>query len=133
MDPGISIVTLGVSDLTESTSFYRDGLGFPELAWDGNITFFETSGSMLALYPRAALADDADAPQTGTGFAGVTFAHDVATRTDVDAVLAEAEAAGATVVKPADETEWGGYSGYFSDPDDFRWEVVWAPDLEIDG
>jgi catechol 2,3-dioxygenase-like lactoylglutathione lyase family enzyme len=111
MDPRISIVTLGVSDLAESTRFYRDGLGVPEREWDGNITFLETAGTMLAPYPRAALADDANASGPGTGFAGVTLAHNVATRAGVDAVPAEARAAGATVVKPADETAWGDYSG----------------------
>jgi hypothetical protein len=133
MDPGISIVTLGVEDLERSTEFYRDGLGFPEREWDGDITFLETSGTWLALYPREALAADATVPVEGSGFRGVTLAHNVASRAAVDAVLAEAEAAGATLVKPAAETDWGGYSGYFADPDEFLWEVAWAPDGLLDG
>lgn len=129
MEPRISIVTLGVESLARSTAFYRDGLGLPEHEWEGEITFFETAGTWLALYPRDALAEDAAAPAAGTGFGGVTLAHNVASRDEVDSVLGEAEAAGATIVKPADETDWGGYSGYFADPDDYRWEVAWAPNL----
>jgi len=127
MEPRISVVTLGVEDLAASTAFYRDGLGLPEHEWDGGITFLETSGTWLALYPREALAADATVPAEGSGFRGVTLAHNVASREAVDAVLAEAEAAGATLVKPATETDWGGYSGYFADPDGHRWEVAWNP------
>lgn len=131
MDPRISILTLGVADLEESTQFYRDGLGLPEHEWEGEITFFETTGTWLALYPRDALAEDAIVPATGSGFRGFTLAHNVESKTKVDTVLEEAEAAGARIVKPAQETDWDGYSGYFSDPDDFLWEIAWAPDFSI--
>lgn len=133
MDPRISIVTLGVEDLATSTAFYRDGLGLPEREWDGQIAFFELAGTWLALYPWDALADDAGVPADGHGFRGVTLAHNVESKSAVDTVLAEAESAGATTVKPARDTDWGGYSGYFSDPDDHLWEVVWAPDFTIEG
>jgi uncharacterized protein len=132
MDPRISILTLGVSDLEESTRFYRDGLGLPEHEWEGDVTFFETTGTWLALYPRDALAEDATVPATGSGFQGFTLAHNVESKPRVETVLEEARAAGATIVKSARETDWGGYSGYFSDPDRFLWEVAWAPDFPID-
>lgn len=129
MEPRISIVTLGVENVEESTEFYRDGLGLPEHEWEGDITFFETTGTWLALYPRDALAEDAAVSTDGTGFGGFTLAQNVGSKTDVDAVLADAETAGGTIVKPAQETDWGGYSGYFADPDDYRWEIAWAPDV----
>jgi hypothetical protein len=134
MKPSISIVTLGVADLAASVAFYRDGLGWP-LRADGtgdDIAFFETDGTWLALYPRADLAADATVPAEGSGFRGVTLAHNVGSKAAVRAALEEAEEAGAMIVKPAQEADWGGYSGYFSDPDGFLWEVAWAPDLSVD-
>jgi hypothetical protein len=132
MDPRISIVTLGVEDLERSTTFYRDGLGLPERAFDGDITFFTTAGTWLALYPREALAEDATVPTAGSGFSGVTLAHNVASKAAVDAVLAEGETAGAEIVKPAQDVFWGGYSGYFADPDGFLWEVAWNPEFPLE-
>ncbi len=134
MKPSISVVTLGVADLETSVAFYRDGLGWPrrEDGNDGAIAFFETDGPVLALYPRAPLADDATVPAEGSGFRGITLAHNVGSKAAVRAALDEAEAAGATIVKPAQEADWGGYSGYFSDPDGFLWEVAWAPGLDVD-
>jgi catechol 2,3-dioxygenase-like lactoylglutathione lyase family enzyme len=132
MDPRISIVTLGVRDLEIATAFYRDGLGLPERESDGNIAFFEMPGTWLALYPREALAEDATVPAEGSGFAGFTLAHNVGSREEVEAVIDEAESAGAEVIKPAGETFWGGYSGYVSDPDGFLWEVAWNPDFPLE-
>ncbi|MFQ5855774.1 MAG: VOC family protein [Anaerolineae bacterium] len=131
MDPRISIITLGVSDLARSTRFYRDGLGLPLRPGSEGIAFFETRGTWLALYPREELAADATVPAKGTGFTGFTLAHNVRSRDEVDAVLREAKAAGAKIVKPAHDTDWGGYSGYFADPDGFLWEVAWNPHFWI--
>ena len=135
MDPRISIITLGVTDLARSTAFYRDGIGFPVHEAGGpGITFFALGDMMLSLYPRDALMAEANPGQTAPDHAphAFTIAHNVASRAEVDAVLAEAEAAGAAIVKPAGETFWGGYSGYFADPDGFRWEVATGSGLPVD-
>ena len=96
------------------------------------IAFFETKGTRLALFPRDALAADATVPADGSGFRGFTLAHNVRSREEVDALLREAEAAGASVIKPAQDTDWGGYSGYFSDPDGYLWEIAWNPHFWIE-
>lgn len=130
MEPRISIITLGVTDLDRSIRFYRDGLGFPTNYRDGDgIAFFSTGGVRLALYPLDELAEDISPAMSATKsrFAGITLAHNTRTKDEVAAVLARAEAAGATIVKPAQDVFWGGYSGYFSDPDGYFWEVAWGP------
>ncbi len=132
MEPRISIITLGVADLAASVRFYRDGLGLPMREGGDGIAFFETKGTWLALFPREALAADATVPADGTGFRGFTLAHNVRSREEVDALLQEAEAAGASVIKPAQDTDWGGYSGYFSDLDGYLWEVAWNPHFWIE-
>lgn len=132
MEPRISIITLGVSDLQRPITFYRDGLRLPQRPSSPTIAFFETRGTWLALYPRAALAEDAHVDPSGEGFPRFTLAHNVRTREDVDRTLAEAAAVGATIVKPAADAFWGGYSGYFADPDGFLWEVAWNPHFSID-
>ena len=96
-----------------------------------DIVFFQTGGMALALYPRVELAKDAKVSPDGHGFSGITLAYNTRTRDEVDSVLAQAEAAGAKVLKPAQETFWGGYDGYFSDPDGFLWEVAWNPFFPI--
>ena len=133
MEPRISIITLGVADLPRAVEFYRDGLGLPLL--DENvesIAFFKCRGTWLALYPSAALAADAGVPTEGSGFSGVTLAHNVPTRDEVDALLDVAVAAGGTLVKPAQDAFWGGYSGYFADPEGYLWEVAWNPYFEVE-
>ena len=133
MEPRISIVTLGVTDLPRSVEFYRDGLGLP--LFDENtesIAFFQNRGTWLALYPREALAADIGIATEGRGFSGVTLAHNVRTREEVDTLLGVAVAAGATLVKPAEETFWGGYSGYFADPEGYLWEIAWNPHFWIE-
>lgn len=128
MEARISLLTLGVKDLDRARSFYRDGLGWPlSSASTSDVAFFRTRGVALALYPRELLADDANVSPEGTGFPGVTLAHNVAERELVDRVLAEVVAAGATLVKPAEDVFWGGRSGYFMDPDGHLWEVAWNP------
>ena len=95
------------------------------------IAFFQAGGMVLSLYPRADLARDANIPSEGHGFNAIALAYNTRTRDEVDAVLAEAQAAGATILKPAKEAFWGGYSGYFSDADGFLWEVAWNPGFRI--
>lgn len=127
------MITLGVSDLARSTAFYRDGLGFPlRPGHEGEIAFFTLAGTWLALYPRDLLAEDASVPAAGSGFSGVTLAHNVESRKAVDALLERARDAGAKIVKPAADASWGGYSGYFADPDGHLWEVAWNPHLTFD-
>lgn len=132
MEPYISLITLGVADLERSLRFYRDGLHWPVSgASGGDIAFFRTGGVALALYPRALLATDAHIAAGGSGFGGITLAHNVPSKEAVDRVLAEAVAAGATLLKPAEQAEWGGYSGYFADPDGYPWEVAWNPGFPL--
>ncbi|MFC0267039.1 VOC family protein [Kushneria aurantia] len=129
MKPKISIITLGVDDLARATRFYRDGMGLPQHDFDSNdITFFSLEGSWLALYPREKLAEDIGIADTATGtWSGMTLAHNVASKEDVDAVLKQAVSAGATLAKPAQEVFWGGYSGYFRDTEGYYWEVAYNP------
>ncbi len=125
--PKITLVTLGVSDLDRSAVFYGEGLGFPRLPGGEGIVFFSLEGTWLALYPREALAEDVQVPSAGEGFSGVTLAHNVASKEEADIVMAQALAAGARLVKPLQDVFWGGYSGYFADPDGHLWEIAWNP------
>ena len=136
MQPRITLITLCVDDLQRAVRFYRDGLGLQtqgivgEQFEHGAVAFFDlANGLRLALWPRASLAHDAGlavGPRSTTEFC---LAHNVGSREDVDAVLAEAQRAGASVVKPAQDTFWGGYAGYFQDPDGHLWEVAFNPEL----
>lgn len=129
MEPRISLITLGVRDLERSLRFYRDGLGLPT-TWtvDKGVVFFQTSGVCLALYPYNDLANDAGlaADIATPGFPGITLAHNVRQREEVDRLLQQAVAAGGTIEKRAQDTFWGGYAGYFADPDGYLWEVAWG-------
>ncbi|MBN2387130.1 MAG: VOC family protein [Anaerolineales bacterium] len=128
MEPRISIITLGVADLERSIAFYRDGLGLPTTYTEGEgIAFFQLKGTWLALYPSNALAEDACLPPERTRFGGFTLAYNVASKEQADRALTQALQAGATLLKPAAEAFWGGYSGYFADPDGHPWEVAWNP------
>ena len=128
MEPRLSLVTLGVSDLERSRQFYADGLGLPlQPNSSDEIAFFALHSVWLALFPRHALAEDAEVSSEGTGFRGITLAHNVRTEAAVEEVMAQAERAGARIVKPAQPTSWGGFSGYFADPDGFLWEVAHNP------
>ena len=127
MQPRISMITLGVADVARSTAFYRDGLGFPMMDAEPGVAFFTLNGTWLALYGREALAEDVTVSHEGGGFPGFTLAHNVASEAEVDAVLRQAVAAGAELVKPGQKVFWGGYSGYFRDPDGFLWEVACNP------
>lgn len=127
MKPRISMITLGVADLARAIKFYEDGLGFPRLESPPEVAFFSLNGTWLGLYARDALAEDATVSTDGSGFNSFALAHNVASEEEVDTVLAEALAAGAELVKPAQKVFWGGYSGYFKDPDDHLWEVAHNP------
>jgi catechol 2,3-dioxygenase-like lactoylglutathione lyase family enzyme len=132
MESRITYVTLGVSDLRRSETFY-EGLGFnrsPKSS--GDIVFFNTPGPVLALYSRMALADDAKVSNEGSGFRGFTLAYNVRSEGEVDQVFADLVRKGTTIVKGPEHVSWGGYSGYFSDPDGFLWEVAFNPFLELD-
>jgi catechol 2,3-dioxygenase-like lactoylglutathione lyase family enzyme len=125
MNPHVSVITLGVRDLRRAKGFY-EGLGWPIQQEEYNWVCFSLGegSSALALYPWDELADDAGVPADGSGFRGITLAYIVRSEERVDSVLAEAERAGGTIVRPARRAEWGGYSGYFADPEDYLWEVA---------
>ena len=134
MQPRITLLTLGVDDLDRAVAFYRDGLGLATEGIMGTefehgaVAFFELQGGLkLALWPRASLAHDAGLPVGPASATEFAIAHNVGSRAAVDAVMAEAEAAGADVTKPAAETFYGGYAGYFRDPDGHLWEIAWNP------
>lgn len=134
MNPSITLLTLGVDDLDRSVAFYRDGLGFPTKGVvgagfeNGAVAFFNlTSGLKLALWPRRSLAADSGLPMQPASALEMSLAHNVASQDEVDAVMAQAARAGARVVKPAQPTFYGGYAGYFQDPDGHLWEVAFNP------
>ena len=127
MKPRISMIPLGVRDLAESIRFYEQGLRFPRMESPPSVAFFTLNGTWLGLYGREALADDAQVSANGEGFEGFTLAHNVASEEAVDAVVSQAVAAGATLVKKPQKVFWGGYSGYFKDPDGHLWEVAHNP------
>ena len=127
MEQRMSLVTLGVADLARSRRFYEEGLGWKRGNTEESVAFYQMPGVVLALWSRTGLAEDAGVADSAAGFAGVALAYNSRSREEVDAVLAEAAAAGARVVKPAHDTVWGGYSGYFADPDGHLWEVAHNP------
>lgn len=128
MEQRFTMVSLGVEDLAKSAAFYEDGLGWKRSGQSNdNIVFFDMGGVLIGLYPRGGLAEDANMPPDGGGFPGIALAHNARSKEEVDAVLAEAERAGATILKPAQDVFWGGYSGYFADPDGHLWEVAFNP------
>lgn len=136
MKPRITVITLGVDDLERSLRFYRDGLGLPTQGIIGQefefgaVAFFDLQDNVkLAAFPRQSLSRDCGLPVSPSSPTEVTLGHNVSTKHEVDAVMAEAANAGATVVKPAQNTFWGGYAGYFQDPDGHLWEIVWNPQL----
>jgi uncharacterized protein len=133
LKPKISMITLGVRDIAASLVFYRDGLGFPPHNYvEGqDCIMFKLEGTWLALYPRASLADDATVPSGGAGFPGFALAHNVGSKDLVEETFMLAVAAGATPMKKPRDVFWGGYSGYFSDPDGFLWEVAWNPFTDL--
>ena len=138
MEPRIKVITLGVSDLEKSLAFYRDGLGLPtrgiigtEFA-DGAAVFFEMNDDLiLGLYPRSALAKDARVPAGPPNPAEFSIGHIVGSKQEVDTLMAQGQRAGAKITDPARDRFWGGYSGYFQDPDGHLWEIAWNPAWEV--
>ncbi|MBN9010610.1 MAG: VOC family protein [Rhizobiales bacterium] len=132
MDQRLSLVTLGVADLERAARFYEAGLGWKRGNRDEGVVFFQMPGMILALWSRVSLAEDARVKDAGGTFGGMALAYNARSREEANAVLAEAKAAGARILRPAEETSWGGYSGYFADPDDHVWEVAHNPFWKID-
>jgi uncharacterized protein len=129
MDPQVNGITLGVTDVNQAKRFYGEGLGWPIQQEQGEwVSFAINNGScVLGLLPRDALASDAGVAAEGSGYRGVMFSTFVPNEERVDAVLAEADGAGGTIVKPGQAAQWGGYFGYFADPDGHLWKVVVGP------
>ena len=129
MEPRISLVTLGVSDLERATRFYEQVLKLPRLNTPPEVAFFEMGKTWLALDPRELLAVDAGVPAEGSGFPRFTLAHNVRSEAEVDRLLDEVAASGGRIVRHGQRASWGGYTGYFADPDGFLWEVAWNPNF----
>jgi catechol 2,3-dioxygenase-like lactoylglutathione lyase family enzyme len=127
MEPRISFVTLGVADLPRAVRFYADVLRLPQLASPPTVAFFEMGRTWLALYPAQLLAQDAGVSAEGSGFPRFALAHNARSIEAVEALLADVADSGGRIVKPAQPTDWGGFAGYFADPDGFLWEVAWNP------
>lgn len=138
MKSHLSVLTLGVGDLQRAVAFYRDGLGLStegiigEEFEHGAVAFSDLNpGLKLALWPRASMATDTGLPLENAELNSLTLGHNVSSRDEVDAIMAQARQAGARIVKEAQDAFWGGYSGYFQDPDGYLWEIVWNPQLQF--
>ena len=138
MKPRITVITIGVDNLEKSLTFYRDGLGLPTQGIigaefeHGAVAFFDLqAGLKLAIWSRPSIAHDAGIPLGSPSATEFTLGHNVASKEEVDTVMEQAKKAGAFIVKPAQETFWGGYAGYFQDPDGHLWEIVWNPQWEF--
>lgn len=138
MKSRITVITLGVDQLERSLSFYRDGLGLPTEGItgaefeDGAVVFFHMNDNLiLALYPRKSLAKDAKIPLSPPSPSDFSIGHNVGSKQEVDAIMQQAKSAGATITDPARDRFWGGYSGYFQDPDGHLWEIAWDPSFVI--
>lgn len=131
LDSRVSFITIGVKDFKTSLDFYKDILGLKLYKLQGDIAMFDMGGSVLALYPLKLLAEDAGL-RPGSGFGGIALAYNVRLSKDVDRVLGSLQARNARILKPAEDTFWGGRSGYFADPDGYPWEVAWNPFIKMD-
>ncbi|MCR4304839.1 MAG: VOC family protein [Gallionella sp.] len=139
MKPRITVITIAVNDLERSLRFYRDGLGLrtegilgTEFEY-GAVAFFDLqAGLKLAIWPRKSISLDTGLPLGSPSATELTLGHNVSSKAEVDAVMAQAKHAGAVIVKPAQDTFWGGYAGYFQDPDEHLWEVVWNPQWVVE-
>src|SRR5580704_12572179 len=135
MEQRLSLLTLGVKDLARSKRFYADGLGWKPVYEDKQIVFFQAGGMVFALFLTMELAKDFNGDSASFGRAPIAMGYNVRTKEEVDPLISRALSAGATILKPARDAVWGGYSGYFADPDGFAWEIAWNPawKLEADG
>lgn len=140
MKPRMSVITIGVENLDRALAFYRDGLGLPtqgivgaEFGDRAVVAFFDLqAGVRLAIWPRRSIAHDSGLPEGPPSPTEFTLGHNVSSKAEVDAVIAQARAAGATITKEPQDTFWGGYAGYFCDPDGHLWEAVWNPSVAIE-
>jgi hypothetical protein len=140
MKPRITVITIGVDDLERSLRFYRDGLGLKtegiigqEFVYGAVVFINLQDGVKLALWPRKSIAQDTGIPESAPCPTELTIGHNVASKAEVDTVMEQAKQAGAVIVKPAQDTFWGGYAGYFQDPDQHLWEIVWNPEWKMEG
>ncbi len=131
MEQRLSFLTLGVRDFARALAFYLDGFGWTPIRVMEKVAFFQMPGFVFALYPRDLLAEDANIASEGSGFSGFSLAINARDENGVEAMLADAERAGGKLLKPAQKAFWGGYHGYFADPDGFAWEVAYNPDVTI--
>jgi catechol 2,3-dioxygenase-like lactoylglutathione lyase family enzyme len=131
MEQRLSVITLGVRDVARARRFYEEGLGWRLGGGEDDVAFYQAGSLVFALFDWARLAEDAGLSDEGSGFRGVTLAHNTRTQGEVDSLLARAEAAGARITIAARKTFWGGYAGSFADPDGHLWEIAWNPFWEI--
>ena len=132
MEPRVNLITLGVADVARARAFY-EALGWKaSRASQPEVAFFQANGFALALFGRRALAEDAGVEDSAPGFSGISLAHNARSKAEVDALYAHALSVGATPIKAPQETSWGGYSGYFADPDGHLWELAWNPFFPLD-
>jgi uncharacterized protein len=127
MEQRISLITLGVKNLAAARRFYAEGLGWQPAQENDEIVFFQTGGMVFALFLRDKLAEDFQAAPNSFGKPAFALAYNVREKSEVDPLLKRAANAGGTILKPAREASWGGYSGYFADPEGFPWEIAWNP------
>lgn len=133
MDQHLHLITLGVRDFKTSYEFYTKILGWkPASASQDDVAFFQTSGVVFAIYPREKLAEDAKVSPEGSGFPGITLAYNAKSEAEVDEIIRDLKSKGVKIIKEPQKVFWGGYSSYFADPDDYRWEVAYNPSFAFD-
>ena len=132
MKQHLHIITLGVRDFEKSKKFYAETLGWKPSGAQDDIVFFQTGGVVLAIYPREKLAEDALITPEGSGFSGITLAHNAGSESEVDGIIKDLKSKGVKIIKEPQKVFWGGYSSYFADPDDYRWEVAFNPFSSFD-
>jgi catechol 2,3-dioxygenase-like lactoylglutathione lyase family enzyme len=134
MEPRITLVTLGVNDLQQSYDFYSKIIGFPSEKGieGGQVVFFQLNHLFLSLFPRDRLAEDAQVPNDGSGFSGMTLAYNVKSRVEVDEIIKKLHQAGVKITKEPQDMFWGSYSAYFQDPDGYLWEIAWNPFMWVE-